>query len=48
MKHSFQTISYKSEFIQCDSEEIKWRGKSFVSVFAAKLAITKFSNKARP
>jgi hypothetical protein len=47
IKDSFSTVSYKGEHIQtcynrtqgCD--EVKWNGKQYKSVSAAKVAITK-------
>jgi hypothetical protein len=47
MKDTFLTIQYKNEFIgtchnrETGKDEIKWRGKEFKSIFAAKLAITR-------
>lgn len=46
-KNIFHTISYKGQYIQgCYNvtkikEEIKWNGKEYKSLYAAKIAITK-------
>jgi hypothetical protein len=45
---SFVTLSYKNEWIQCNSHGVKWRGKPFASVRGAKSAITRYVNSARP